>query len=114
MRPTNVPTKFDRVGADKWYPATVRSQNDDGTYNVEYDDGYFEDSCCKAPQGRRAASFLVTSAVRRDQLGLTERGAPYNDRVSTQRRQDSRWNLASRPSLDGVDATSPNPKPRDF
>ena len=39
---------FDRVDAfyspyDKWCPATVRSQNDDGTYNVEYDDGYFED-----------------------------------------------------------------------
>ena len=39
---------FDRVDAfyrpaDKWYPATVRSQNENGTYNVEYDDGYFED-----------------------------------------------------------------------
>uniref|UniRef100_A0A7S3ZUY3 Tudor domain-containing protein n=1 Tax=Pelagomonas calceolata TaxID=35677 RepID=A0A7S3ZUY3_9STRA len=40
--------QFDRVEAlyrpeNKWYPATVCSQNDDGTYNVEYDDGYFED-----------------------------------------------------------------------
>ena len=40
--------QFDRVDAyyspdDKWYPATVHSPNDDGTYSVNYDDGYFED-----------------------------------------------------------------------
>mmetsp|Transcript_7278 Transcript_7278/g.22724 ORF Transcript_7278/g.22724 Transcript_7278/m.22724 type:complete len:943 (+) Transcript_7278:186-3014(+) len=39
---------FDRVEAfyrpdNIWCPATVHSPNDDGTYNVEYDDGYFED-----------------------------------------------------------------------
>ena len=39
--------QFDRVEAyfrpeNKWYPATVHSPNDDGTYNVDYDDEYFE------------------------------------------------------------------------
>ena len=39
--------RFDRVEAyfrpeNKWYPATVHSPNDDGTYNVDYDDEYFE------------------------------------------------------------------------
>ena len=38
---------FDRVDAfyrpyDKWYPATVHSQDKDGTYSVNYDDGHFE------------------------------------------------------------------------
>ena len=39
--------RFDRVEAyfrpeNKWYPATVHSPNDDGTYSVNYDDEYFE------------------------------------------------------------------------
>ena len=39
--------QFDRVEAyfrpeNKWYPATVHSPNDDGTYSVNYDDEYFE------------------------------------------------------------------------